>query len=157
MIWLTGHGSTSAHGTPFREQDTLADRISQLDSETIWAVTNVVLTDDGQAIAAAIRAGNCITVSDGSFKSKHGTASWVIEAESSDNRSTGDNITPGAPSDQSSYRSEVSGLLGIGTMVPEICAYHNITEGTIYIGCDGLSVKAMYGRGLCCAADGPTF
>jgi hypothetical protein len=55
----------------------------------------------------------------------------------------GDNIMPGAPSDQSAYqsayRSEVSGLLGIATMIRDICAYHNITAGTIYIGCDGLS------------------
>jgi hypothetical protein len=65
----------------------------------------VEIPDAGHEIASAIREAKCISVSDGSFKSKHGTASWVIEAESSDNRYTGDIITPGAPSDQSAYRS----------------------------------------------------
>jgi hypothetical protein len=97
------------------------------------------MTDDGSAIAAAIRAGTCTSVSDGSFKDQYGTAAWVIEAESSVNRCTGVNISPGAPSDQSAYRSEVSGLFGIATMIREICAFYNILDGTVQIGCDGLS------------------
>jgi len=83
--------------------------------------------------------GRVFSFSDGSFKDKHGTAAWVIEAESSGNRCTGVNITPGAPSDQSAYRNEVSGLSGIATMVREICAFYHIIAGTVQIGCDGLS------------------
>jgi hypothetical protein len=49
------------------------------------------------------------------------------------------NIVPGASTDQSAYRSEVAGLFGIATMVREICALHDITAGTVYLGCDGLS------------------
>jgi hypothetical protein len=72
-------------------------------------------------------------VSDGSFKSQYGTSAWAIKAESSVDKCTGAdippeaasknsrrkgvNIVPGAPSDQSAYRSEVAGLFGIATMV----------------------------------------
>jgi hypothetical protein len=74
------------------------------------------------------------------------------EAESSVGRCTGVeplqrkigarewNIVPGAPTDQSAYRSEVAGLFGIATMTREICAFHDLTAGTVYLGCDGLSV-----------------
>jgi hypothetical protein len=52
------------------------DRLTRLDSDTSWAVTQVEITDEGHEIASAIREGKCISVSDGSFKSKqHGTAS----------------------------------------------------------------------------------
>jgi hypothetical protein len=94
-------------------------------------------------------------VSDGSFKDQYGTAARAIEAESSvdrctgadippaaaskENRCNGVNIVPGAPTDQSAYRSEVAGLFTIATMIREICAFHDITAGTVYLGCDGLS------------------
>jgi hypothetical protein len=49
------------------------------------------------------------------------------------------NIVPGALKDQSAYLSEVAGIFGIATMIREICAFHEITAGTVYLGCDGLS------------------
>jgi hypothetical protein len=58
---------------------------------------------------------------------------------SKESRCKGLNIVPGAPTDQSAYRSEVAGLLGNATMVREICAFHDIIAGTVYLGCDGLS------------------
>jgi hypothetical protein len=51
----------------------------------------VEIPDAGHEIASAIREAKCISVSDGSFKSKHGTASWVIEAESSNTEVEDDN------------------------------------------------------------------
>jgi hypothetical protein len=111
--------------------------------------------DEGSAIAEAIREGRCVSVSDGSLKDQYGTSAWAIEAESSvdrctgadippeaaskNNRCKGVNIVPGAPSDQSAYHSEVAGLFGIATMVRELCGFHGITAGTVYLGCDGLS------------------
>jgi hypothetical protein len=73
-IVFTGHGPTTTLANPHRGQETLMDRLSRLDSDTSWAVTQVEITDEGHAIASAIREGKCISVSDGSFKSKHGTA-----------------------------------------------------------------------------------
>jgi hypothetical protein len=66
-IWLTGHSPSIANVATSMEQGTLQSRIFCLESDTIWAVQQVLLTDEGVAIAAAIRAGTCISVSDGSF------------------------------------------------------------------------------------------
>jgi hypothetical protein len=78
-----------------------------------------------------------------------------IEAESSVDRCTGVNISPaaaskehrckgvnilsGAPLTKIAYRSEVAGLVGIATMVREICAFRDITPRTVYLVCHGLS------------------
>jgi hypothetical protein len=138
-LWLKGYNASTVPANLPLVPETLRARLSLLVADTSWAATQVQLTDEGSAIAAAIRAGTCISLSDGSFKDQHGTAAWVIEAESSVNRCTGVNITQAEPSDQSAYRSEVSGLFGIVTMIREICAFYNIIAGTVHIGCDGLS------------------
>jgi hypothetical protein len=153
-LWLTGNSPSSALATSASGQ-ALKDRLSRLVPATSWAVTHVLITDEGSAITEAIRDGRCVSVSDGSFKDQYGTSAWAIEAEpsvgrctgadippeaaSKNNRCKGVNIVPGAPSDQSAYRSEVAGLLGIATMVRELCGFHDITAGTVYLGCDGLS------------------
>jgi hypothetical protein len=53
------------------------------------------------------------------------------------------NVTPGDPSDQSASRSEVSGLLGMATMIRELCKFHHIIAGTVQFGCDGLSALSQ--------------
>jgi hypothetical protein len=73
IIWLTGYIPTTALASPIG-QGTLQDRQSRLESAASWVVTQVVTTDEGYAIAAAIREGRCASVSDGSFKEQHGTA-----------------------------------------------------------------------------------
>jgi hypothetical protein len=133
-IWLTGHSPTAVLDDPSLVPDTLSLHLLKVVPDTSWAIQQVLFDDEGSAIAAAIRAGTCISVSDGSFKDQHGTAAWVIEAESSTHRCTGVNNTPGAPSDQSAYRSEVSELFGIATMIRELCKFHHVLTGTVQIG-----------------------
>jgi hypothetical protein len=89
LLWLTGHSPSSASAIPDIGQQTLHDRLSRLVPATSWAVTHVLITDEGSAIAAAIREGRCVSVSDGSFKDQYGTSAWAIEAESSVERCTG--------------------------------------------------------------------
>jgi hypothetical protein len=84
-IWLTGHSPTTVLDDHSRAPDTLSLHLSKLVPDTSWTVQQVLFDDEGSAFAAAIRAGTCISVSDGSFKDKH---AWVIEAESSTNRCT---------------------------------------------------------------------
>jgi hypothetical protein len=150
-----GRQSSSVLTFPPIGQRTLHDRLSRSFPATSWAVTHVLITDKDSAIASAIRAGRCASVSDGSLEDQCGTAIWAIEAESSvhrctgegippaaaskDNRCKGVNIVPGATTYKSLYRSEVAGVLGIATMIRETCAFHDITAGTVYLGCDGLS------------------
>jgi hypothetical protein len=53
-----------------------------------------------------------IAVSDGSFKEEHGTAAWIVVV-SDKCCIEGKVITPGLPSVQSAYRSELAGIFGI--------------------------------------------
>jgi hypothetical protein len=79
-IWLTGHSSTTVLDDSPLAQNTLTKQLSRLVPDTSWAAQQVLTADEESAIVAAIRAGTCTLVSDGSFKEKHGTAAWVIEA-----------------------------------------------------------------------------
>jgi hypothetical protein len=83
-LWLTGHSSSSSNHRGNRT-DSSGPPLSWL---RLPAVTHVLVTDDGSAIAAAIREGRCVSVSDGSFKDQYGTSAWAIEAESSVDRCT---------------------------------------------------------------------
>jgi hypothetical protein len=53
-----GTQSSSAATIEVIGQQTLQDRLSRLAPATSWAVTHVLVTDDGSAIAAAIREGD---------------------------------------------------------------------------------------------------
>jgi hypothetical protein len=87
-----------------------------------------LLTDDGLTIAQAIRDGTAIGISDESFKDGVGTASWVLEGSSPCHRIRGDNIVPGDWADQSSHRSELSGLYGITLGVYALSEFYKIDQ-----------------------------
>jgi hypothetical protein len=55
-----------------------------------------------------------------------GTASWVVEGSSPSHRIRGDNIVPSDTEDQSSYRSELSGLYGITASIHALCEFYKI-------------------------------
>jgi hypothetical protein len=93
LLWLTGHSPSSASVIPVIGSQTLQGHLSRLVPATSWAVTHVLITDGGAAIAAAIREVRCVSVSGGSFKNQYGTSAWAIEAESSVDRCTGANIS----------------------------------------------------------------
>jgi hypothetical protein len=76
-------------------------------------------------------------VSDGSFKEMHGTAAWMI-CVSDTCVIRGKTITPGLPSGQSAYRSELIGLYGIAYTIRFLQQHYNM-HGDITVGCDGLS------------------
>jgi len=57
--------------------------------------------------------GHGYAVSDGSYKSGNGAAAWIIEGMTAANRLTGVCYTPGCTDDNSSFRSELAGLLGL--------------------------------------------
>jgi hypothetical protein len=79
---------------------------------------------------------NC-AVSDRSFKNQHGTASWMVYI-SDMCIIYGETISPGDPTDQSAYRSELVGIYGIVATIWLLeNEYHLI--GDVTVGCDGLS------------------
>jgi hypothetical protein len=84
-----------------------------------------------------IEQGTLWLVSDGSFNpSMHtGTAAWILEGISSKVHISGKIITPGEPTDQSAYRSELAGILAALTVINFSTTYYNVT-GTITLHCD---------------------
>jgi hypothetical protein len=76
-------------------------------------------------------------VSDGSFKESFGTAAWTINI-SDQCVLNGHCITPGNPSDQSAFRSELTGIYGIACTIWYLYRKYGIA-GYIIVGCDGLS------------------
>jgi hypothetical protein len=78
-----------------------------------------------------------MAVSDGSFKEEHGTAAWIVVV-SDKCCIEGKVITPGLPSVQSAYRSELAGIFGILATITLLKKRFHV-RANITIGCDGLS------------------
>jgi len=132
----------------------LEKAISSSPKSQKWAVECYYVANGGATIAAALREGKAIAVSDGSYKDKYGSAALVIEGEDSTNRILAANIVPGDPDDQSSYRSELSGIFGVVTLVNLICAVFEITSGQVTAGCDGIeALKSSFLAGKDYKAD----
>jgi hypothetical protein len=100
-----------------------------------WALQHIQITDNGEAIAAAIRNGTTLAVSDGGLKLGLGTAAFVIEGNDMQGRIRGVNQVPGPIKDGDSHRCEVSGLYAVSVLIKEICIsiacgtgrqYHNM-------------------------------
>ena len=107
-----------------------------------WAINKLLSDDQGAKVARAIQIGEATGISDGSFKNKRGTAACIIEA----NKDTSSRIyafhdTPGRPTDQSPYRSELSGISMMLAVIKCVLMCHKVTSGSIALGLDG--EKAM--------------
>ncbi len=104
----------------------------------LWAVDVLIHDDDGASVAAAILDGSAYAVSDGSYKQNRGTSAFLLEGRDGEtNRVTGLNEIPGAPSDQSAYRSELGGISGIIATVDCLCRFHHVSSGSINVRLDG--------------------
>jgi hypothetical protein len=114
-----------------------------------WAIQEITVTDDGKAMAQAIRNGTAIAVSDGSYKTGRGTAAFILETSANftkKGRIVGVNSIPGEKEDQSSYRSEIGGVSGIVETAGIICVRHAITSGAVEVGLDGdQAMKNIFG------------
>jgi len=99
-------------------------------------VQHAALQDDGRAIAAAIRAGVAVAVSDGSLRYTLGTSAFVIEGVDSVHRNVGYNRVPGPVKEGDSHRCELAGLYAIVTLINCLCHHHQITQGSITVACD---------------------
>ena len=104
-----------------------------------WAIEQCSVEDDGVIVANAIRNGKCIGVSDGSYNDEFGTACWIIQGEDAVGQIKCPLVLPGHSSSHSAYRSELAGIYGMVTMIETLCKFHGISEGSVEVGCDGLS------------------
>jgi len=103
-----------------------------------WCLHNVHIEDE-ELLMAAILEGSAIAISDGSYKNFFGTVSWTIGNPEVAALLSGQAVCPGAAPDMDSYRSELAGIYCIMAVVKKFCSFHHIEEGSIEIGCDGLS------------------
>jgi hypothetical protein len=102
-----------------------------------WLWQNVDWNDDGEIILNAIGARKAIAVSDGTLKDGKGAASAVIEGQNKIGRISLSALTSGEQDQQSSFRSELTGILMIVSVVSEMCKRAQLTGGKITVGCDG--------------------
>ena len=122
---------------PVLPPTTVIERIRSRPPSQSWANRKVATDDNALYVAQAIRDGDAIAVSDGSYKQERGTAAFTIRGKTEIHPVTGVNMVPGYYADHQSYRAELSGLYGVVCTVEDICLQHKITDGCIEIGCDG--------------------
>lgn len=99
-----------------------------------------------QDLVIAILQGSAVAVTDGSYKDHLGTAAYTFQASITDNRKiTMVMTTPGMPTDITAYLAEVGGLYGIATFLQWLHKRHDVSKGSITVGCDckGALSKAM--------------
>ena len=76
-------------------------------------------------------------MSDGSLKELFGTSAFTFLINDTKNGYTGQNRVPGHDNNQSSYRSELSGILGNIILINAICRHHGLSgDLTVQVGCD---------------------
>jgi hypothetical protein len=96
-------------------------------------------------IAQAICNGIAVAASNGSYDEATGivTSGYQLCAATMelqiDNLITGANQSPGEAEDQSSYWSELAGILGVLVMVQSLCTLYEIQEGAIEVALDNKS------------------
>eukprot|EP00957_Ditylum_brightwellii_P035984 2726366-Ditylum_brightwellii.AAC.1 len=117
----------------------MKDLINGTPTSSNWTTADLDLDDDGEYIAQAIREGNAIAVSDGSFMLGGGAAACIIEGKQfNHHRITSTASTPGDMEFHDAYRAELTGIFMVTQIVDLICNRHGITEGKITLACDGL-------------------
>jgi hypothetical protein len=127
---------------------TLEQRIQTSPESMQWAVSSFAVADGGAVIAEVIWQGIAVAVCDGSFKDTIGMAAYILEGAMMAKCMMVVLVTRGEPSDQSPYRSKLSGLFGVVTMVHIICEQFKITSGAIEVGCDCEStLRHVFGKG----------
>jgi hypothetical protein len=90
-------------------------------------------------VVQAICDGKSVAVSDGLFKLAIGTASWVLQGKDSAGKIKGRCWVPGPEDWQSTYQSELCGLLGSVYFAMTLAKHKGITTSKMQVGCDGLS------------------
>ena len=117
---------------------TLQEQLKMVPDSLQWAIKDIQLpADNGSAIAEAIQTGNGKCMSDGSLNEDFGTSAFVALTKNKEDSYEGKNCVPGEDDEQSSYRSELCGILGNAIVMNAICQLHHVTEPCeMIVGCD---------------------
>jgi hypothetical protein len=108
-----------------------------------WATGPEEAGQEEETLVQAIQRAQAIGVSDGTLKDGKGAAAAVIEGEDERGHVLLSSLTSGTADQQSSYRSELTGIMMIVSFVEELCKFRNIQA----VGNDGL--VRWQGSGQC--------
>ena len=123
------HVEPPEDGNQHHRATTLAEQLQQVHPSLQWAIEDISLpADNGEEIANAILTGGGRCMSDGSLKDDFGTSAFTVLLKNVKNRYEGQNRVPGEDDEQSSYRSELCGILGNMILMNAICSIHGIDE-----------------------------
>jgi hypothetical protein len=92
---------------------TLDNIIAHMPAEDKWAIDTFHSDNKGFILADGIIKGVATAVSDGSYKNHIGRSGFILRGANRQIGAIGDNVVPGNPQEQSSYRSELAGISGI--------------------------------------------
>jgi hypothetical protein len=102
-----------------------------------YRIREAYMTDGRKSFTKAVRQGATMVVSDGSFCDQTGTAAVILVYSDS---------TKQIREEMSAYSSKLAGHLAIQIFVQCLCSFHNIENGRITVGCDGLSALHQANR-----------
>ena len=105
-----------------------------------WFMDNISSSNTTDHLLTHLLQGTAIAVSDGSYFPLHkvGACAWIVSTPDGSEFITGGGLIPGESNDQSSYRSELGGLLGIVGFISHLLLPPSLSP-TITIACDGLN------------------
>jgi hypothetical protein len=133
---VLGWGLRSQPPEEIPNQD-IREFFTTTDEANKWMWTNMEWSDNGDTLEDAIRSRKAIVVSDGTLKEGKGAASAVVEGRTAEGRIRLDCLTSGDNDQQSSFRSELTGILMAVSFVQRFCERKGITSGKVVVGCDG--------------------
>jgi hypothetical protein len=107
-------------------------------------VQNLQIQGDLNRLLQTIEDGTAYSGTDGSYKDGYGTAAFRIQNDLGD-QITGCNITPGLQEQQSAYRSELGGIVGILVLLDLLQQHYDLRIDQFVITCDcsGAGLKSL--------------
>ena len=133
--------STGTHfDTPSHMRaDSLEDALKQAPMNDGWAVDQIFHhPGDSSCLAQAALHGQCLSISDGSFKNSRDISACLIEGrDKGPHRIVAVNAILGVAESQSAHRSELGGISCILAIIEAICLLHQVCTGSVEIGLDG--------------------
>lgn len=115
-----------------------------------WAIQQLEIHHEHR-IVEMIKNNTATGGTDGSYKEGQSSSGFNIFDDEQDLLDGGNHV-PGQSKDQTSYRAELGGILGLIITVNAICLHHKIIDGSFTIGCDNdsaLDVAFDEGEVLC--------
>ena len=131
---LSSWDTTDSCSTQVPTMD-LSAALHPLPAQRWWMVDRLLHTDNGSTLITALQQGTAIACSDGSYQDGTSTSAFTLQGPTDEGRIDAVNWVPGDPDDQSSYRAELGGILGILFLLEAI-----LLANPIIANCSSLSI-----------------